>query len=237
MLGLFLALGLIVSSALVSRTVENIKLSRRTISVKGYAERGIVSDVAVWRGRFASRHKDLVPAYEKLQSDLDLILGYLEKNGVPKGAVKADSADIMAMYRKTEKGIETSEVESFILSQAIELTSTNVQQVAQIARDCTSLIKQGVEFASSPPVFYVSKINDFKLDLLGEATRNAQLRSEQLARNTGSRVGDMVYASQGVFQITPVNSTEVTDSGIYDTSTIEKTIKAVVSIEFALRRR
>ena len=41
----------------------------------------------------------------------------------------------------------------------------------------------------------------------GEATKNAIMRSEELAKNSDSEVGTLKYASQGVFQIVPVNST------------------------------
>jgi hypothetical protein len=37
----------------------------------------------------------------------------------------------------------------------------------------------------------------------------------------------------GVFQITAPNSHDVRDYGIYDTSTIEKDVTAVVSVSFA----
>jgi hypothetical protein len=39
----------------------------------------------------------------------------------------------------------------------------------------------------------------------------------------------------GVFQITARNSTEVSDSGIYDTSSLEKDITAVVPLSFAVK--
>jgi hypothetical protein len=61
------------------------------------------------------------------------------------------------------------------------------------------------------------------------------MRAEELAKNSGSEVGTLKYASQGVFQITPVHSTDVSDYGIYDTSTIEKSIKAVVTIEYSIK--
>jgi hypothetical protein len=61
------------------------------------------------------------------------------------------------------------------------------------------------------------------------------MRAEELAKNSGSEVGTLKYASQGVFQITPVNSTDVSDYGIYDTSTVDKSIKAVVTIEYSIK--
>ena len=56
-----------------------------------------------------------------------------------------------------------------------------------------------------------------------------------LASNSGSSVGGLRNAKQGVFQITPLFSTEVSDSGTSDTSTIDKMVKAVVTVQFAIR--
>lgn len=39
----------------------------------------------------------------------------------------------------------------------------------------------------------------------------------------------------GVFQITPVDSTDVSDMGINDTSTIEKKITAVSNVTFEVK--
>jgi uncharacterized protein len=39
----------------------------------------------------------------------------------------------------------------------------------------------------------------------------------------------------GVFQVTSPNSTQVSDYGEYDTSTLEKDVTAVVNVTFSLR--
>ena len=39
----------------------------------------------------------------------------------------------------------------------------------------------------------------------------------------------------GVFQVTSPNSTEVSDYGVYDTSTVDKDVTAVVNVSSALR--
>lgn len=43
--GLFLAVGLIVSAFLASGTVEKVKLANQTITVKGFAQKLVTSDV------------------------------------------------------------------------------------------------------------------------------------------------------------------------------------------------
>ena len=45
----------------------------------------------------------------------------------------------------------------------------------------------------------------------------------------------MRRAKTGVFQITSRNSTDVSDYGIYDTSSLEKDITAVVLVTFGMK--
>ena len=55
-----------------------------------------------------------------------------------------------------------------------------------------------------------------------------------MAVSTGSRVGSIRSARMGVFQITPVNSYDVSDWGMNDTTSLEKKANAVVKVDFAI---
>ena len=56
--------------------------------------------------------------------------------------------------------------------------------------------------------------------------------AERLAKSSGNRVANLISASQGIFQINQPNSTETASGGMYDTSTIEKKVRAVVTIRY-----
>lgn len=71
--------------------------------------------------------------------------------------------------------------------------------------------------------------------MLGEASKNAKRRAEQLVANSGGKIGPLRSSKMGVFQITRPNSNEVSDYGIYDTSSLEKEITAVVNAEFYVK--
>ena len=234
-LGFWIAAGLVVSSFLVTRSVENIRLRDKRIRVKGFAERRITSDVAVWRGSFTAQNAALTSAYVQLQDDLGKILRYLEGSGITRKDVRVSSVTTRVQYKVTDKGVKLNEIEGYELEQSIEISSPDVALIDRLSEESTSLIKEGVPFASQSPEYYYAQIDALKIELLGEATRNAKQRAEQLAKNSGSEVGVLTSADQGIFQITPVHSTEVSDSGTYDTTTIEKSIKAVVTMEFAIR--
>ena len=70
--------------------------------------------------------------------------------------------------------------------------------------------------------------------MLGEAAKDAKVRAERVASSTGNSIGPVRSAKMGVLQITAADSTDVSDYGVYDTTTIEKDMTAVVNISFAV---
>ena len=57
---------------------------------------------------------------------------------------------------------------------------------------------------------------------------------QKIAQSTGNSIGSVRSAKMGVLQITAADSTDVSDYGVYDTSTIEKDMTAVVNVSFAV---
>ena len=70
--------------------------------------------------------------------------------------------------------------------------------------------------------------------MLAKATGNAKVRAESMVKVSGNKIGFMRSAKMGVFQITPVTSTDVSDYGYNDTSSLDKKVMAVVSAAFAI---
>jgi hypothetical protein len=78
-------------------------------------------------------------------------------------------------------------------------------------------------------------LDDLKVEMIAKASANARERVEAVRKNGKVRLGPIASVRIGVFQITPVNSTRVSDYGINDTSTIEKEIKSVVGIKYFVK--
>jgi hypothetical protein len=87
---------------------------------------------------------------------------------------------------------------------------------------------------SQPPQYLYTQLSQLRVEMVAEATKDAQARAEAIAKSTGNTVGSIRSAKTGVFQITSRNSTDVSDYGIYDTSSLEKDITAVVSVQFGM---
>ena len=132
-------------------------------------------------------------------------------------------------------GVELYTIEKMeILAQEIEIRSSDVVKITEVSRQATELIEKGLEVISQAPEYFYTKLPELKLAMLSDATENAKKRAESMAKASGNKIGSIRSARMGVFQITPVNSFDVSDYGMNDTTSLEKKVNAVVNVEFAI---
>ena len=227
-----LSLGLVVSALIGGRALEKMRSATDGVTVKGVAEKEITADLATWRGQITHRAADLAGGYDELQKQFTTTINFLLQQSVTAEAIEEGTINASAHYKRDAKGHATSEIESHTLTQTFTVTTTDVALAKRLAKESTQLIREGIAFRSYPPSFYYTKLEGLKLDLLEQAAENAQLRAERLASSSGNRVANIISASQGIFQITRLNSTETASWGMYDTSSIEKKVRAVVTVRY-----
>jgi uncharacterized protein len=93
----------------------------------------------------------------------------------------------------------------------------------------------GHPISAGSPNFLVSNLEEVKMSLIADATKNARTRATEFVKQDGVKVGVMKSASQGAFYILPVGGGENSDDsygGVYDKSTIDKTARVVVTIVY-----
>ena len=232
---LVLGLAIVGAAAILGGSAVQIANSRATITVTGSAKRSIESDMVVWRGTFSVMSPTLQDAYGRLKTDMGAVREYLVSKGLAADSLIFGSVNTQVFYEIGPGGRETSRVTGYRLFQTVEVRSTDVDRIATIAREATELINRGVQFESMPPEYLYTKLADLKVAMLADAAKDAKARAEEMARNSGSRIGRLRSARMGVFQITPAFSTMVSDYGINDTSSLLKDITAVVSVSFEIR--
>lgn len=234
-LGFCIVVATIVSSVILSQGFLKImKFTREQISVTGSAQKNIKSDYVVWTASFSKKDPDLATAYKKLKEDLEKVKKYLVSKGVNAKEIIVDQIAIKTIYRKNEKGNDTNDVQGYILTQSIKVKSGEVDMITQLSRESTELLDQGLEFSSGAPEYSYTRLDELKIEMLAKAAQNAKERAENMTRATGNKIGLMRSAKMGVFQITPINSTEVADWGVNDTSSLDKKVTAVVAVSFAI---
>ena len=212
--------------------------SERSLSVTGSARKRIVSDLAVWKFSLKIEAPDLKSGYKTIQEGTQKALAFLTAKGFTEAEITQDAVNTEEQFKEVllsgSKEHTIKESKGFTFSRLITVTTNKIEPVSKTCGQVTELIQDGYQVLSSPPSYHYTKLADLKVEMTGLAAKNARERADQIALHTKSVVSDVRSARLGVFQITRPESEDVSDSGISDTSSIEKDVSAVVSLSLGL---
>ncbi|MGA2684685.1 MAG: SIMPL domain-containing protein [Verrucomicrobiota bacterium] len=229
--GLFLACGLVLSSMLVTTTWLKVKNSQ-FITSKGSTRKNVKSDLIIWQGNFNVEAGTLLDAQRELKTDLVAVGQFLTSNGVTNFVFKP--IEIMELKAtKDADGWKQERTTGYHLTQSVCVESEDVEKIAKL--DTTPLVERGILFTTEPPQFIYTKVAEEKIEMLADATKDARARAEQIAAQGGRTIANLHDAEMGVFQITALHGNSTSDEGENDTSSLDKTITAVVTATFLLK--
>ncbi len=230
-LGLLLAFGLIFA---VKVGVSSV--SKNSVTVTGSAYEIVQSDSGNLEISLNVRRPNKALAYSQAKKQLPVIMDYLKSKGfdVDKD-VDVKSINGYVSYKLAPNGMSTNEIAYYNLSQPISIKSDDVNKIKDVSLDIVSLMDKGIDIEVRNTSYSYSKLSDLKVKLLESATTDAKQRAAAMLKSTHNSVGNIQSVRMGVFQITPVDSTDVSDMGINDTSTIEKKITAVSNVTFRIK--
>jgi hypothetical protein len=200
-----IAVGILLSAFIIAGAYTYKYKDKTRVMVTGKAEKDFVSDLIVWRGDYSRVSMDLKESYSSLKNDELAIRSYLSKKGIKSSEVVFSAVNINKLYNPqydSNGRLISNNFGGYSLTQNVKVESTNIDQVEKISREITELIQSGIELNSAAPSYYYTKMSELKIDLLAKASKDAKDRSQSIAENAGSSLGDLKYANMGVFQIT-----------------------------------
>jgi len=239
---------LIIAAIIGSVSFYQAKKPIDTLAVTGSAERIISSDVAKWTSN-VSRTTDsagLKTGSEQIKKDMADTQAYFRKAGIKDEEMTINPVMVSpvcenqsnVMYDKFgNQTCGSGKPFGYSLQQTVIIESNDVKKITDLSQKApNALIGQGLIFSSQNLEYYYSKLADLKIELTGEATKDAEKRAQKIAEATKSYIGSLQSASLGVVQITAKNSTDVSDYGSYDTTSLEKKVTAVVKASFIINK-
>ena len=229
------ALGFIIGIAFLGNAIKNRNKSENTISVTGLGSNKFTSDLIAWSGNFSRNSFELKAAYDELANDKKVIENYLVSKGIPKGQMVFSAVDIQKQfnYGTDSSGRSTQTFAGYQLSQSVSIDSKEVAKVENLSRNITEIINLGIEFTSSPPSYFYTKLADVKHQMIADATKDAKQRAEKIAENSGAKLGNLKKATMGITQITAPNSTEeYSYGGTFNTSSKDKEASITIKLEY-----
>lgn len=231
---LVLGAGVAVGGWFVGEGFARGRSTERQVSVKGLAEREVRSDLALWPLRFVATGSDLGPVERQIAIDNAKVRRFLEEKGIAAESIEVSRLEVTDLVAQAWRQGPVDE--RFIVAQTLMVRTGEVEKVEAAHRAIAELIGQGVVLSSEggmpsgEPVYLFTGLNDIKPDMIAAATRNAREAAEQFAADSGSRLGGIRRASQGVFQILPRDQAP----GMAAEQQVAKTVRVVSTVDYAL---
>jgi len=226
-----LALGIAFAGWQIGEGFYEGRRAERYVTVKGLAERDVTADLALWRLRFTATGNELAAAQAKIDADAAAIAQFLVDRGVAREEIALERLEVTDLLAQAYRSGGIGDAR-YIVSQTLLLRTENVALVDRLARETGELVRKGVVLADlGGPTYVFNGLNEIKPELIAEATAAAREGAAEFAANSGSVLGGILRANQGVIVIRPRDDT----GGISEASQLEKTVRVVATVDYALR--
>ena len=222
--GVCLLLGLVAGGWVLGSQIKDIKLADRYVTVKGLVERTVKSDMAIWPVSFK-----------------EAVLKFFAAQGVTPQEISVGQIKVTDKLANEYSGNNTGP--RYIVEQTVTVQSKDVDKVAKAGEKTAELVQAGIVVGDSNGQggirYKFNGLNALKPDMITEATRNARSSADRFAADSGSQVGSIRSASQGVFSISAADSVSTGgDGGGGDNgdASIMKTVRVVATVDYYLVR-
>ncbi len=243
LLGSFLAVGLVAGGWVLGAEIKATRLSERYVAVRGLAERDVKSDLAIWPLGFEEVGDDLSLLYAKTEEDKTGILQFLAQQGVQPSEVESGAVRVVDTLAN-QYGGPARPLHRYIIERQISVRTPRVDTVAAAVQKTVLLLQKGIVLSgnSNRGVAYrFTGLNSVKPDMITEATRNARAAADRFASDSGSKVGAIRQANQGIFSIVAADHGSDAEAGGFagsfnTDSSIMKTVRVVTTLEYYLEK-
>lgn len=235
---LALAVALPLSASIAINGVKDIKQARDTIIVTGSARYPIAADLATWTLRASAQEETPSAAIRALRAKISRIDGFLIQAGLPADSITSPPIRVAQVSTRVPTGQKKPAFQRVLVwrvSQEFLIQTTEISTLVHAASQVGNLLAEGIDVSVSPIAYLSTKLADAKFAALRLAVADAQKRASTIAEGLHASLGGVQKTTLGVYQITPRNSTDVSDYGIYDTSSQLKDVQAVVSVTFRIQ--
>ena len=197
-----LALGIAFAGFFVGNALYRARAADRFVTVKGFAEREVRANLALWPIVFSVTSNDLATLQQQVDESSEKVLAFL-------------SADFtreeiwVAAPRITDReaqGISSPgrPLDRYVAETVVTVRSGKIDVVRAVMDRAGGLVRQGVALVRSYEYntqYLYTDLETIKPEMIAEATRDARRAAEQFAEDSGSRVGAIRNAQQGLFSI------------------------------------
>ena len=234
-LSLSLLVGLYLAGQQIGQGTARFRADNRSLIVKGLAEQEVKADLATWNIAFRRAGNDYAQLQSEIKADKEAVQAFLTKQGFTPAEVQQQPTRTVDKLTNEYGNNQGEDKARYILTGKYTVKSKNVDQVATALGHLDELQAQGILLDSdggANPSYALTNFNDqLRPLLLDQATANAKVTADQMAKKLGVKVGKLRSANQGVIQIFGADQ----DSEYGGEGAIQKKLRVVSTFEFDLK--
>lgn len=240
-ISLALIISFVMSAIIIGSALQRFKTEDRSVSVKGFSEREVTADLAVWliQSRIASN--DLTAGSQDIEATKNKIVGFLLQNQIKQEEIIVEG--IMVTDKKAQEYDNYQQTLAFryLITQNFQIRSNNVELIQKVSRMTGELLQAGVVVSNTnygnPLQFYYTKLNDIKPEMIIEATQNAKKAASEFAKENDASLGRLKKASQGLFSIVDRTASLTGGEGAIagNSNDLFKKVRVVISAEYSIK--
>jgi hypothetical protein len=201
------------------------------ITVTGTASENATADNAVWTLNLNESQPTLASSVKKIDASGEALKNYLLTGGVTSDQIEFGPINSNAV-QEYNNGNPTGRILAYQAYRTVTVRTKDVNLVAKLSNNIGSLLATGVNVGNYGPAYYLSTLDDMRAKLLATAMKDAQARAKAITEAVGGSVGPLLSVTSGPTQVTTKNSLDRAAGGVYDVSTIEKTVNVTLSASF-----
>lgn len=241
LIAIAIVIGLALNGIFIGRAIQRFKKEDRFISVKGFSEREVKANLAVWTIKTRITTNDISEGSKQVENDKQKIMEFLRQKGIGENEIFQQDLKVVDKMAR-EYGDDNVGNYRYIIENSMQVRSENVDNVQRVKRMTDELLKIGVVISNineyQPSVQYLyTKLNDIKPEMLSEATQNARKAALEFTRESKVGLGEMKKASQGLFTIVDRDDFVAGQTGEgygNNVNDIWKKVRVVVNIEYSV---
>lgn len=197
------AVSIVVLGICVKAGIDNYAYRDRSVSVRGLAETDVPADHVTCPLVFKESGDDLLSLYNVINKKSEAIVAFVVKNGIDRADVTVSAPEVVDM--QTERYGNEHVRARYICTAVVTVSTNQVEAVRALLARQSELLKQGIALAGDDYRYQINyeftKLNELKPEMIETATKNARAAAEKFAIDSGSKLGGIKRASQGLFTV------------------------------------
>lgn len=202
---LIIGVSIVMAGLFVGRMQYLSQKNDRVVTVKGLSVREVNANLAIWSLQLTVANNELTVLQKSLETNTSLVQNALKAIGFDNDEVYIGAPEIVDTKAQRYGNNGQYNENRYIATKSVTLRTRDLNKIKVANGAIADLIGKGVVIGSKnqwQQIEYVfTGLNDIKPEMIKESTINARKAAEQFAFDSGSKVGKIKSANQGLFSI------------------------------------